>query len=1448
MKKTHASVKRILGIVMTVAMLIGMLPLYAVATDYPTITADQGTTVTLDGTYVTESIFKFIPEEDGVYIFWSYNNSHDTYGYILDSGMQELQHNDDDGEYNNFRVQYELVAGETYYLKSRFFTMDNAGSFQVTVKKAVPATSIIFTSDEAYEVNAGYYFEFKYELSPENYIAENVEFTSSNPEVVRIEDDNGYALKAGTSTITATSENGLTNSVVLTVLDTPTVEAGTEIVFTCDGYNTDYYRFVPTEDGMYGIYSYNNTYETDLMLSAFADDTFWVYGEETPNGSERIQHEMTAGAEYLLRIRSYDPQTFNVKIEKLVAATDVSINEESCTGPFGTIAAPIVSFTPANAIREDYTLSVKDTDIASVNEDGTVSLHKIGTTEITVTTENGLSDTVTLTVEDYEDVLLEKNYYFTPTSNNNTIYYRFIPEEDGVYSFAGSGGFDTYGCLYNSNDEILVENNDFTNYNFWFSCHLTGGETYILFVEAYNVHSPNENAVGIQVNMLDENGSVIHDIEEYTYTEDEHYGYCNRCNTDVTASHSYGEDNFCICGFKHEHQFSYTYNENSHDSYCESCGSSFNGEHSFTDGVCACGYPEHEHLFKWHDPSFSNEDRHDSYCAICLLSVENEHNFGEDGVCSDCGYEIHEHVWSSDGYVYETYHDGYCEVCNNYIYGEHQYNDDGKCICGLTLHEHTGEFTYVYEDRHVVFCDVCGFSFSQDHVLDSEGRCNCGYVNHTHDFTEYFYDNSSHMFRCSSCTVLEDIPYAHHDAGNGKCECGYEFLSGVLIGDKSLTDGQYIDTDGKVSDTEPEEWSAHYTDGVLTLKDLTLNATEEEQYAIMGYNNLEIVVEGTVVLSTVDNDVIHLEEGDLIITGDGTMHVTAYGNYDGIDAAHNGDVTIDGPTIYIKSVDHGIEAEEKFTMESGIVIIDAGDDGVDSEDNVINGGIMIIHAEDIGIDADDNTTVNGGYLNITTNDEDGFEAGGYIRVNDGHIVINADECGFNSHDDCVEINGGDIYVESDKGAISAYESIYVAEDMGKFESAYDGVYDLYFLAKDGEILKSVHLTADNSDTAINGNRITLSADSAEYTGEDLLPTVTVTDNDGNALTENTDYTVTWSAKEAVNEGVYFAVIEGIGDYSGTHYVLFTVTYTFVYVGGVKVQNGEYLANGETETTKEKPDGGFAYLEGGVLTLNNFEYEGEGYRYEEKYTAAIFSDGDLVIDVVGINEITNPLENCDGIVINDSVTLIGNGTLTVNSDYGIYCGSGNVNLNECTLILNSTYTGIYSGYDITINSGSIQINAEDGMYCYGDVTINGGITVIDVAKHGIEAEAAINVNGGYTDVTSGRIALQTYEYKFADGVAMILPENGEIRYVNGYRYVYADGEVAGSVVFADTNYGDANTDGKINLSDVSVILQFIASWDVLINEFAADANADGKINLSDVSLLLQYIAGWDVTLG
>ena len=60
-------------------------------------------------------------------------------------------------------------------------------------------------------------------------------------------------------------------------------------------------------------------------------------------------------------------------------------------------------------------------------------------------------------------------------------------------------------------------------------------------------------------------------------------------------------------------------------------------------------------------------------------------------------------------------------------------------------------------------------------------------------------------------------------------------------------------------------------------------------------------------------------------------------------------------------------------------------------------------------------------------------------------------------------------------------------------------------------------------------------------------------------------------------------------------------------------------------------------------------------------------------------------------------------------------------------------------------------------------------------------------------------------------------------------------------------GDVNTNTIINLSDVSLLLKYIAKWDVEINHDLSDVNDDGKINLSDASLILKHIAKWDVVL-
>ena len=61
-------------------------------------------------------------------------------------------------------------------------------------------------------------------------------------------------------------------------------------------------------------------------------------------------------------------------------------------------------------------------------------------------------------------------------------------------------------------------------------------------------------------------------------------------------------------------------------------------------------------------------------------------------------------------------------------------------------------------------------------------------------------------------------------------------------------------------------------------------------------------------------------------------------------------------------------------------------------------------------------------------------------------------------------------------------------------------------------------------------------------------------------------------------------------------------------------------------------------------------------------------------------------------------------------------------------------------------------------------------------------------------------------------------------------------------------GDANGDDVVNGADATLLLQYLAEWDVVVDESNADVNCDGELNGKDATLLLQYLADWDVELG
>lgn len=81
----------------------------------PSISGNETQNVIIENTNVSKC-FKFTPSQSGSLTFYSTGSS-DTFGRLYDSYMTELEYNDDNEEDRNFRISYNVNAGETYVLQ-----------------------------------------------------------------------------------------------------------------------------------------------------------------------------------------------------------------------------------------------------------------------------------------------------------------------------------------------------------------------------------------------------------------------------------------------------------------------------------------------------------------------------------------------------------------------------------------------------------------------------------------------------------------------------------------------------------------------------------------------------------------------------------------------------------------------------------------------------------------------------------------------------------------------------------------------------------------------------------------------------------------------------------------------------------------------------------------------------------------------------------------------------------------------------------------------------------------------------------------------------------------------------------------------------------------------------------------------------------------------------------
>lgn len=131
--------KKILAVCLSVLLFASLIPAatftvgaldlseYAEA---PVLALNTETDVAYDGT-VASGVFRFIPESDGTYVFYSSGNN-DTYVSVYNE-YGSVGGDDDSGDGSNFSVTFYAGEGITYYLLSRLYDVGGSGDYTVTL-------------------------------------------------------------------------------------------------------------------------------------------------------------------------------------------------------------------------------------------------------------------------------------------------------------------------------------------------------------------------------------------------------------------------------------------------------------------------------------------------------------------------------------------------------------------------------------------------------------------------------------------------------------------------------------------------------------------------------------------------------------------------------------------------------------------------------------------------------------------------------------------------------------------------------------------------------------------------------------------------------------------------------------------------------------------------------------------------------------------------------------------------------------------------------------------------------------------------------------------------------------------------------------------------------------------------------------------------------------------
>ena len=400
----------------------------------------------------TSVVFEFTAPKDGFYRFYSVSDETldlDPRGYLYAPDGEYTYNDDADANTLDFSMKTQLNAGETCLIECKLIGPDT-GSYDVYVEEIQLATKIAFAQD-TYTV-----YETKRILpeivpQPENSWVGEYTYSIADEDIALIDDNRILGVAQGTTTLTATTDSGLTATCTIVVKTFDSLVLDQKNTFSAKGEEEVSFSYTPEETATYVFYS-ENTKFFDASLFENGEELTGVYNNGL-DGNFKLACELEAGTKYIFSCcnMTNSDNDLTVTLSKAVPATSLQLSQDTFTGYPNTSVLLTATTLPLNS-NENITWQVADKTIAEIKYTPSgscmISCLKAGTTTVTATSENGLTASCTLTVMSVPEMKVNGSHTVRLTESLRQAAVTFTPTESGSYTFTVSGNGITYAELY----------------------------------------------------------------------------------------------------------------------------------------------------------------------------------------------------------------------------------------------------------------------------------------------------------------------------------------------------------------------------------------------------------------------------------------------------------------------------------------------------------------------------------------------------------------------------------------------------------------------------------------------------------------------------------------------------------------------------------------------------------------------------------------------------------------------------------------------------------------------------------------------------------------------------------------------------------------------------------------------------------------------------------------